>query len=267
MKSQSLTYLQRTSMPFHTTHLPSHAIKSALSEAGYIFLSDVNLTSPSELSAGKYASPYFISILTADCKELNISVSAAEDVLQQCRNPPGMRTVDYVRRCLTALGPSASIQAPINGMLLSQNAIQATPIQSQAIQSSTAADLLDPTSLPRFSTLSETLDSLIEQRTYSGGERTDQDRESIPPGSGAIVPGMAVEIAGPPGIGKTSLAVGLALNARMGRRGKRRSSLRGGGETGEVLIIGTLTSDCVYGLLLIIRCRRRYLARSLTKSR
>lgn len=51
---------------------------------------------------------------------------------------------------------------------------------------------------------------------------------------------MAVEISGPPGIGKTSIAVGLALSARMDRRRRRRNSLSRAEDVGEVLIVGEL---------------------------
>ena len=46
---------------------------------------------------------------------------------------------------------------------------------------------------------------------------------------GAIVPGMSVEISGPPGAGKTVLVTALAVNARMSAEGE---------DDAEVLIIG-----------------------------
>jgi KaiC/GvpD/RAD55 family RecA-like ATPase len=46
---------------------------------------------------------------------------------------------------------------------------------------------------------------------------------------GAIVPGMSVEISGPPGSGKTVLSIALAINARMSADGE---------DGAEVLMIG-----------------------------
>lgn len=46
---------------------------------------------------------------------------------------------------------------------------------------------------------------------------------------GAIVPGMSVEISGPPGAGKTVLVTALAVNARMSAEGE---------DDAEVLIVG-----------------------------
>ncbi len=53
---------------------------------------------------------------------------------------------------------------------------------------------------------------------------------------------MALELSGPPGGGKTAIAVGIALSARLGRR-KQTADVEGevnGEEAGEVLIIGKL---------------------------
>lgn len=48
--------------------------------------------------------------------------------------------------------------------------------------------------------------------------------------NGPVVPGMSVEISGPPGSGKTVISTGLAINARM--------SGDGDGDDAEVLIVG-----------------------------
>lgn len=111
---------------------------------------------------------------------------------------------------------------------------QPATTQTSPIKSSTAAELLSSASKHRFSTLSPSLDRLIAQfspsmayNTHNGVE--DPKRLWQETKYGAIVPGMSVEISGPPGSGKTVLSTALAINARMSGEGDSDV---------EVLIIG-----------------------------
>lgn len=63
--------------------------------------------------------------------------------------------------------------------------------------------------------------------THNGIEDPKRLRHEMK--NGAIVPGMSVEISGPPGAGKTVLATALAINARMSAEGE---------DGAEVLVIG-----------------------------
>lgn len=58
-----------------------------------------------------------------------------------------------------------------------------------------------------------------------------------------LLPGMSLEITGPPGSGKTSMAIAFALSARLGRwRGAEEEGYEEEAEDiGEVLIIGQLS--------------------------
>jgi RAD51-like protein 2 len=107
---------------------------------------------------------------------------------------------------------------------------------SSPVKSSTAAELLSTSSRHRFSTLSPSLDRLIAQFTPSLAYNThngveDPQRLWQETKNGAIVPGMSVEISGPPGAGKTVISIALAINARMSAEGD---------DNPEVLIIGEL---------------------------
>jgi hypothetical protein len=104
---------------------------------------------------------------------------------------------------------------------------------TKSLQSQTAAQLLTKP-LPRFTTFSTSIDTLIShftpiqsQQRYRTGNGKGKEKE------GSIMPGMALEIAGPPGSGKTSIALAVMLSARM-------SSAPDDGDGGEVLIIGQL---------------------------
>jgi len=117
--------------------------------------------------------------------------------------------------------PAGSSQLPIS----TQVGFQPTqtgpvPVTNPHIHSSTAAELLSTSSLPHFSTLSASMD---------------------PRQKGSIEPGMSIELSGPPGAGKTAIALGIALHARIGKRSRR--STEGTDEAdkeepGEVLIVG-----------------------------
>jgi RAD51-like protein 2 len=112
--------------------------------------------------------------------------------------------------------------------------------------SSTAAELLSTSSLSHFSTLSSSLDQLIShfgpdpEQSVNGSARA-KGKSRLHEGS--IVPGMTLELSGPPGGGKTAIALGIALSARFGKR--RGGHISGDAEDvvhdeepGEVLIIG-----------------------------
>ncbi|OCF60756.1 hypothetical protein L486_00396 [Kwoniella mangroviensis CBS 10435] len=113
------------------------------------------------------------------------------------------------------------------------------PPQSQ-IQASTAADLLSSAYLPHFSTSSTSIDHLIAHfqdpgRCHLPSKPTRKGKEKED--SAAITPGMAIEVSGPPGIGKTAVALGIALNARMTGINDAEDDERD--PAGEVLIIDT----------------------------
>lgn len=111
---------------------------------------------------------------------------------------------------------------------------------SQAhIQSSTAAGLLSTSDLPHFSTFSSSLDALISQFNSSTDVLPLSKRGEEFNQNGSIVPGMSMEISGPPGGGKSSIALAIAMSARLSS-GNFADSVRphDQSEKGEVLLIG-----------------------------
>lgn len=130
------------------------------------------------------------------------------------------------------------------------------------IASTPASSLLNnATNLPRFSTFCNPLDDLIAE--FNSDIRSHWIRKGKQKAGydGSISPGMVVEVAGPPGSGKTSIGVALALSARLGRWTNRDED--SDIEPGEVLIVGTLAlrhgrsfTDCM------LRYRRRHQRRA-----
>ncbi|WWC89201.1 uncharacterized protein L201_004119 [Kwoniella dendrophila CBS 6074] len=185
--------------PISSLNIP-RTLKTALTDAGYKIVNDIRLSSAYDLSA-----------------ELGIPKHQAESLLQQIETDQA--------------GHSSSSQSSHAG-----------PILSSQIQTSTAADLLSSTYLPHFSTSSSSIDNLIAQfrdphreKPTAISSRKGKEKEN----SAAITPGMSIEVAGPPGSGKTCLALGIALNARMTVASGNRNEFIDGGEAGEVLIIDT----------------------------
>ncbi|WVF71295.1 hypothetical protein IAT40_006098 [Kwoniella sp. CBS 6097] len=184
----------------------SRSLKTALLDAGYKTLGDIK-----ELSAADLIS------------ELGISAHQAQELLAQ---------IDAVQA-----GPSNHPEVSDSQR----------PFHASQLRASTAADLLSSAYLPRFSTHSSSLDNLIasfrpvEQPAFSGhSSRKGKEKEN----AGAITPGMTIEICGPPGGGKTSVALGIVLSARMARiRGGKSvgdaDTAGGDEEAGEVLLIDT----------------------------
>ncbi|WRT66493.1 uncharacterized protein IL334_003452 [Kwoniella shivajii] len=176
-------------------------LKSALNDAGYKTLADIRTFAASDLVA-----------------ELGIPEHQADNLLQQIASYQA--------------GPSTSSQDP-KPPLLSQKHVQA----------STAADLLSSSYLPHFSTSSASIDNLIahfkDPRHSSFSSRASRKGKEKDE-SAAITPGMTVEISGPPGGGKTALALGIVLNARtMKIKSRREDDEEAEEEAGEVLIIDT----------------------------
>ncbi|WWC70118.1 uncharacterized protein I206_104065 [Kwoniella pini CBS 10737] len=175
------------------------SLRESLHDAGYITIDDIGSSSASDLSA-----------------ELGISRNQAEDLLQQI----------------------SSLQAGVSTSSKAGSDSTQIPLQSQ-IQASTAADLLSSAYLPHFSTCSTSIDRLIAQfhvphrrKANTGVFRKGKEKED----SGAITPGMTIEIAGPPGIGKTAMALGVVLSARLTSAGISDEKEM---EAGEVLILDT----------------------------
>ncbi|BEJ16331.1 hypothetical protein CspHIS471_0509360 [Cutaneotrichosporon sp. HIS471] len=114
--------------------------------------------------------------------ELRIGLVQAQDVLRQATS--------------LAAGPSRPASRP------------SSPTRPQ-----TAADLLHAAPGPRFSTLSGALDGLLAH--YSPLHLEPHPHNLKGKGRapvGAVVPGMVIEISGPPGSGKSAVALSMALS-------------------------------------------------------
>ncbi|XAO22570.1 hypothetical protein I312_101343 [Cryptococcus bacillisporus CA1280] len=157
--------------------------------------------------------------------ELGINILQAEHTIQQ--------TKQWLSNAATDGPPST----------LSQHS------QAQ-IQSSTAADLLSTSDLPHFSTFSSSLDALISQFNSSTDVLPLSKRGEEFNQNGSIVPGMSMEISGPPGGGKSSIALAIAMSARLSS-GNFADSVQphDQSEKGEVLLIdteGSMTSERLF---------------------
>ena len=113
------------------------------------------------------------------------------------------------------------------------------PSSDSHVHSSTAAELLSTAALPHFSTLCTSLDRLIShfgsdpkniEASYTRGKGKGRLLE------GGITPGMAIELCGPPGGGKSAISIGIALSARLGNQDLEQQQTAAG--LGEVLVIG-----------------------------
>ncbi|WOO81176.1 uncharacterized protein LOC62_03G004706 [Vanrija pseudolonga] len=163
------------------TELPlPHFLKVALADNGYKTVDDLTRSTAVDLSI-----------------ELSIGVPQAEDVLRQAQT-------------LTA-GPSRAPQASPDP----------APAVSQ-VHSSTASELLRPLSRIRFSTMSVALDELIGHfapprllPSDHGTLNLKGKQRASAPLAGPIAPGMVLEVSSPPGGGKTSVAIAVALSARL----------------------------------------------------
>ncbi|ORY32818.1 P-loop containing nucleoside triphosphate hydrolase protein [Naematelia encephala] len=210
-----------------------HSIKSSLNEAGYKSTDDLAGISAQDLAG-----------------ELNISLIQAENILQQAisgpskKHPVNMGVGDFSLMLIGSTpGPSH------NGISESQQ-----PTRTPRIHSSTAAELLETASKTCFSTFSSSLDSLISHFAPDADYVNDGRLDREPKGKqkvwqgGHILPGMTIEVSGPPGGGKTSLALGIAINARM----KSLHGVKGGppDDQQEVLIVDTEGSISAERILL-----------------
>ncbi|KAK4689989.1 DNA polymerase kappa, partial [Tremellales sp. Uapishka_1] len=180
-------------------------LRTALAEAGYTSLAQLSGVTEGDLAT-----------------ELNIGLAQAEDILRQ---------VQTLRA-----GPSQHAQPNHASPIL-----QSRP----GIHSATATSLLSSTALPRFSTFSSSIDSLISRVAPLDPKGKGKEK-------GYITPGMSIEIAGPPGIGKTAMCVGIVMSARLRRREMDTPDQVGEPiveDVGEVLIVDTeggLTPDRIY---------------------
>ncbi|WVR06935.1 hypothetical protein IAU60_003971 [Kwoniella sp. DSM 27419] len=178
------------------------ALKTALTDAGYRKVSEIASSSPTDLTT-----------------ELGISLEQALELVQAINGPQGPD--DAVNPTLTQ------------------------------IRATTAADLLSPANLPRFTTQSVSLDTLISKFSFPAGPSSPGHSQTLASPTrkgkekdrtGAIHPGMTLEISGPPGGGKTSVALGIALGARCsGALSEDDDSSAGNasGRESEVLLIDT----------------------------
>lgn len=114
-----------------------------------------------------------------------------------------------------------------------------SPVKAHDGSLSASALLSSPASA-RFSTFSSTLDSLIGEFADMHPRQTSRKGKVRAGENGMLVPGMSLEITGPPGSGKTSMAIAFALSARLGRwRGAEEEGYEEEAQDiGEVLIIG-----------------------------
>lgn len=98
--------------------------------------------------------------------------------------------------------------------------------------------MLSESATLRFSTFCSALDDLILAVSPQTFGSDTSPRKGKVKEIGALRPGMILELSGPPGIGKTSLALALATSARLGRRSKGRRPSLPNNEGVEVLVIG-----------------------------
>ncbi|OWZ62299.1 hypothetical protein AYX14_04120 [Cryptococcus neoformans] len=176
------------------------------------------------ISAGYTTIEDIITISPNDLSiELGINTLQAEDTIQQARQWLSNAPLD---------GPLSALSQHFQGH----------------VQSTTAADLLSTSDLPHFSTFSSSLDALISHLSSSTDALPKQGEESDQRGS--IVPGMSIEITGPPGGGKSSIALAVAMSARLSP-GNFTNSIRADDQNGkgEVLLIdteGSMTSERIF---------------------
>ena len=166
-----------------------------------------------------------------------------------------MRHAEHFRRLLTAptnrqecsfmpaivVAPSQHASSSLSHRSSAQFA--EPPSSDSHVHSSTAAELLSTASLPHFSTLCPSLDRLISH--FSSDSRNSENEFARGKGKGrllegGIAPGMAIELCGPPGGGKSAISVGIVLSARLGNQDPKEQETGEGvvDESGDVLVIG-----------------------------
>ncbi|KAL1411421.1 hypothetical protein Q8F55_002377 [Vanrija albida] len=156
-----------------------HFLKVALQDNGYKTVEDLQGTNAADLAV-----------------ELSIGVPQAEDILRQAET--------------SAAGPSRAPPEALDPVL-----------GASQVHSSTASELLRPLSRIRFSTLSVALDELLAHfapprlAPPDHGLNLKGKQRAAVPLAGPIAPGMVLEVSSPPGGGKSSVAVAVALSARL----------------------------------------------------
>ncbi|KAK1924335.1 putative DNA repair protein Rad51 [Papiliotrema laurentii] len=143
--------------------------------------------------------------------ELGIEVQEADEVVKSIRN--------------SAAGSSLPTLA----------ASQVNPHVGRATQPSSRLASQAPTVTARFSTFSDRIDSLIGifLDTPPSPSRKGKEKAGA---YGSVLPGVQLEISGPPGSGKTAMCTALALSARMGQWNTDSGAQP---IVGEVLLIDT----------------------------
>lgn len=120
------------------------------------------------------------------------------------------------------------------------------PLSSQ-LHSSTASELLQSVNRTRYSTFSVALDDLLAhfappRQEHNAALQLKGRRRELDPAVGAISPGMVLELSGPPGGGKTAIAIAVAISARVGERDQQEQDKKP-----EVLMIGKSPSLLLTG--------------------
>ncbi|CAD6581699.1 MAG: hypothetical protein TREMPRED_003069 [Tremellales sp. Tagirdzhanova-0007] len=213
-----------------------HILKSALIESGYKTVDDVLQVSAGDL-----------------CVELAIGTTQAEDILRHAehsRRSPNIPTDRQERLSMTPTVVAPWQDTSSSPSKRSPTLLAGPPSSDSHVHSSTAAELLSTAALPHFSTLCTSLDRLIShfgsdpkniEASYTRGKGKGRLLE------GGITPGMAIELCGPPGGGKSAISIGIALSARLGNQDLEQQQTAAG--LGEVLVIdteGAITPDRVY---------------------
>ncbi|KAL7421892.1 hypothetical protein Q5752_003664 [Cryptotrichosporon argae] len=150
-----------------------------------------------------------------------LKAALADKQYRTTRDLDGVSADDLAAELSVTAAQAETVLSSISTPLPSSSQIYSLPASSLLTQPAT-----------RYSTLSRALDDLVASFSpfsVPRGALNLKGKQRAWDG-GAVGPGMVLEVSGPPGAGKSSLALALAMSARMGS---------GEGSEGEVLVVDT----------------------------